>query len=167
MEGRCGGWTLGIDCFNHPFFREMLTQKSSFRGEGSDMTSCTSWDWMHDLSVFSSLSQGVFSSGFFVYNGNVSGCFWFFHIQPPPDFDPQNKLQLGSKLESNKASPWHGISHLFPSSWWLNQPIWKICSSKWLHLPQFSGWTYKIFELPPPQVFLFWVTKNTWGAKVL
>ena len=26
------------------------------------------------------------------------------------------------------------------SSWWLNQPIWKICSSKWVHLPQFSGW---------------------------
>ena len=22
------------------------------------------------------------------------------------------------------------------SSWWLNQPIWKICSSKWVHLPQ-------------------------------
>ena len=21
-------------------------------------------------------------------------------------------------------------------SWWLNQPIWKICSSKWVHLPQ-------------------------------
>ena len=21
-------------------------------------------------------------------------------------------------------------------SWWLNQPLWKICSSKWIHLPQ-------------------------------
>ena len=30
------------------------------------------------------------------------------------------------------------------SSWWLNQPpIWKIFSSKWVHLPQFSGWTNK------------------------
>ena len=28
-------------------------------------------------------------------------------------------------------------------SWWLNQPIWKICSSNWVHLPQFSGWTSK------------------------
>ena len=28
------------------------------------------------------------------------------------------------------------------SSWWLNQPIWKICSSKWVHLPQFSGWKF-------------------------
>ena len=27
------------------------------------------------------------------------------------------------------------------SSWWLNQPIWKICSSKWVeNLPQSSGW---------------------------
>ena len=26
------------------------------------------------------------------------------------------------------------------------QPIWKICSSKWVHLPQGSGWKYKIFE---------------------
>ena len=25
------------------------------------------------------------------------------------------------------------------SSWWLNQPIWKICSSKWVHLPQIFG----------------------------
>ena len=27
--------------------------------------------------------------------------------------------------------------------WWLNQPSWKICSSKWVHLPQFSGWRFK------------------------
>ena len=29
------------------------------------------------------------------------------------------------------------------SGWWLNQPNSKICSSKWVHLPQFSGWTLK------------------------
>ena len=29
------------------------------------------------------------------------------------------------------------------TSWWLNQPSWKICSSKWVHLPQFSGWTFQ------------------------
>ena len=38
------------------------------------------------------------------------------------------------------------------SSWWLNQPLWKICSSKWVHLPQGSGWKQKIFELPPPSL---------------
>ena len=37
------------------------------------------------------------------------------------------------------------------SGWWLNQPIWKICSSNWVHLPQFSGRKFqKIIELPPP-----------------
>ena len=38
------------------------------------------------------------------------------------------------------------------TGWWLNQPIWKIWSSKWVHLPQFSGWKLKIFELPPPDL---------------
>lgn len=38
-------------------------------------------------------------------------------------------------------------------------PIWKICSSKWVHFPQFLGWSWKIFELPPPRR-LFWT--ETW-----
>ena len=43
-------------------------------------------------------------------------------------------------------------SSLKVSSWWLfTNPIEKY-ESKWVHLPQFSGWKYKIFELPPPQV---------------
>ena len=25
------------------------------------------------------------------------------------------------------------------TSWWLNQPLWKVCSPKWVHLPQFFG----------------------------
>ena len=28
-------------------------------------------------------------------------------------------------------------------SWWLNQPLWKICSSKWVHLSQFLGWKFQ------------------------
>ena len=41
--------------------------------------------------------------------------------------------------------------HRNPSlSWWLNQPIWKICSSKLHHLPQKIGMKIpEIFELPP------------------
>ena len=30
-------------------------------------------------------------------------------------------------------------------------PIWKICSSKWVHLPQGSGWKLKKNYLKPPQ----------------
>ena len=29
--------------------------------------------------------------------------------------------------------------HFSSSSWWLNQPLWKICSSKWVHLPPIFG----------------------------
>ena len=46
------------------------------------------------------------------------------------------------------------------SSWWLNQPSWKICSSNWVHLPQVSGWkTSKIIELPPPgsDISVYWL----------
>ena len=28
------------------------------------------------------------------------------------------------------------MKEILVTSWWLNQPIWKICSSKWVHLPQ-------------------------------
>ena len=31
------------------------------------------------------------------------------------------------------------------------QPIWKICSSNWVHLPQFSGWKFQKYLKPPPR----------------
>ena len=34
------------------------------------------------------------------------------------------------------------------TGWRLNQPIWKICSSKWVHLPQFSGWKFQNLTEP-------------------
>ena len=35
-------------------------------------------------------------------------------------------------------------------TWWLNQPIWRICSSKWVHLPPIFGVKIpKYFGLPP------------------
>ena len=43
--------------------------------------------------------------------------------------------------------------HLYwksPTSWWLNQPLWKICSSKWESSPRFGVKKPNIFELPPP-----------------
>ena len=38
------------------------------------------------------------------------------------------------------------------SGWWF-QPIWKICSSKWVHLPPTRCEHKKMFELPPPSDF--------------
>ena len=40
--------------------------------------------------------------------------------------------------------------HQQQSSWWLNQPIWKICSSNWIISPRFGVKIKKTFELPPP-----------------
>ena len=37
-----------------------------------------------------------------------------------------------------KPPPPQKKKHEF-TSWWLNQPLWKICSSTWVHLPQVSG----------------------------
>ena len=50
---------------------------------------------------------------------------------------------LKFKMESQYCKWFLEVFFLFPiffSSWWLNQPIWKICSSNWIHLPQSSGW---------------------------
>jgi len=50
-----------------------------------------------------------------------------------------------------KSAPWFfrtwklmhfQVSKLL-TSWRLNQPLWKICSSKWVHLRQFSGWKFQ------------------------
>ena len=55
------------------------------------------------------------------------------------------------------------------TGWWLNQPLWKICSSKWVHLPQVGGenkkWNHqlakidqnrpKVLELNKPWTNLF------------
>ena len=56
---------------------------------------------------------------------------------------------------------------IHPRSSWSFQPIWKIWSSKWVHLPQGRDEHTKIFELPPPSsnrlffkknrgIFVFW-----------
>ncbi len=36
------------------------------------------------------------------------------------------------------------------SSWWLNQPIWKICSSNWIISPGIGGKIKKYLRKPPP-----------------
>ena len=57
-----------------------------------------------------------------------------------------NTLQRSYEFELRKSvSEWI-------TSWWLNQPIWKMCSSQiGFIFPQFSGWKLKKIELPPPR----------------
>ena len=45
-------------------------------------------------------------------------------------------------FEPNKWPNWKGTSSSKPpclSGWWLNQPIWNICSSKWEKFPKIVG----------------------------
>ena len=45
-------------------------------------------------------------------------------------------------------------SRFCPTRWWLNQPIWKICSSNWVHLPQIGVKINKNMKPPPSPVFM-------------
>ena len=50
------------------------------------------------------------------------------------------------------------------TSWWLNQPLWKICSSTWIIFPQFSGWKFpKIFENCHYRKKMSPKTSSKWG----
>ena len=53
------------------------------------------------------------------------------------------------------SGPFFQTVNWWHTSWWLNQPIWKICEpSNWIMKPQGSGWKYKMFELPPPRWYI-------------
>ena len=65
------------------------------------------------------------------------------YTQPRYAFGKASCVTSPSKgSKGSKVSARNGKNSKCLSSWWLNQPIWKICSSKWVHLPQGSGWTY-------------------------
>ena len=55
---------------------------------------------------------------------------------PASSVRPQHAALPGQCLK--KCISWKCLES--SSSWWLNQPIWNIWSSNWVHLPQFSGW---------------------------
>ena len=79
------------------------------------------------------------------------------HLDRAKELDLPEEHPLGNNISpahifTVRAFKSHGTScgQTFPSrctgciqtiaSWWLNQPLWKICSSNWVHLPQSSGW---------------------------
>ena len=71
-----------------------------------------------------------------------------------------------------RHSNWKGKSVSKPSfsgsmltSWWLNQPIWKICSSNWIISPS-RGENEKYLKPPVSYVklsFCVTISKNNWG----
>ena len=97
----------------------------------------------------------------------LAACFWpcpafpeerFFHIKLVeilplgPTIGPQGKLppHVGSQILDpfgGSSGPYKDGSSTF-TSWWLNQPIWKICSSKWIISPG-RGENKKYLKPPP------------------
>ncbi len=50
--------------------------------------------------------------------------------------------------------------YIILSSWWLNQPLWKICSSNWVHLPQIGVKIKNIWN----HHLAMWYFKLTWDS---
>ena len=50
------------------------------------------------------------------------------------------------------------------SSWWLNQPIRKICSSNWIIFPKVRDDFFSFNELPTPRYFLGGKRGISWGG---
>ena len=50
---------------------------------------------------------------------------------------------------TNPPTPLNQPLKLKVSCWLVDQPIWNICSSKWVHLPHVSGWKFKKYLKPP------------------
>ena len=147
--------------FKHPFFREMLTQKSATSGGGKGRAW---WDWMHDLSAFSSLSQGVFPV-VFCLQWRIYWMFLVFsHPAPPPHQNPTKKhvklnlLRFGPpKNHYQQTTHWHGIAHLFSLVGGWTNPSEKYARQNG-NLPQIGVKIQNIWNHHPG--FLFSVTKT-------
>ena len=80
-------------------------------------------------------------------------------LAPSRRTSPQRVAEFGKCLREG-ATPWAFVQY-FPC-WWLNQPLWKICTSKRVHLPQFSGENKNIWGTPPPSYLNFSHNQYTW-----
>ena len=89
--------------------------------------------------------------GPFETNGPV-GDFWRSLPYPPKKTEgmsPQ-KVPVSTSVAVRGSCVRTFREQLSWSSWWLNQPIWNICSSNCIISPGFRVKIKKIFELPPP-----------------
>ena len=78
----------------------------------------------------------LLQEGIFRFHVGFHGCTWTTNT-------PKHSMGLGVLCISPTNLPTKKKTTLksckTKTGWWLNQPIWKICSSKWVHLPQGSG----------------------------
>ena len=69
--------------------------------------------------------------------------------------DTSDEIWPGQTVLGRVPNEWQrkidqNVQDIYCYSWWLNQPIWKIQTSKWLYPPQFEGWKFKKNGKPPP-----------------
>ena len=90
--------------------------------------------------------------------GVLCGLFWvcilWWRIRSPTDLrDTANKRQeLGIDIETRTCPERIWWQHY--AGWWLNQPIWRICSSNWVNIfPNFRD-EHKKYVKPPPTMDL-------------
>ena len=88
-----------------------------------------SWIFSH---VGKKSAIDIYSRGSLFFNF----CFWF-----------GTSTKGGETLELVLTNVWLVKLCELWSSWWFFE---KICSSKWVHLPQVSGWKFQIYLKPPP-----------------
>ena len=88
-------------------------------------------------------ATGVFQGEIIEFLGN-SSILGFLMLDNWNILESNGITQVPSPQKSAESM---GISN-YLASWWLNQPLWKICSSKWVHLPQFSGWKFQKYLKP-------------------
>ena len=113
-------------------------------------------------------------------------CFW---EAPPVEFPLQKGrsscsttrctfsrklLCFGPCEKYEKNHPWKNQWE-WQAGWWLNQPIWKICSSKWVHLPQIGVkikniWDHhlaRMFQAKTTSLSGFLPRKNCWATTLV
>ena len=79
-----------------------------------------------------------------------------FNLAAATAFLAWNSYQ-GWRCRSEKSffgwDTWFLLSYKSSTSWWLNEPIWKICSSNWIICS--SRGENKKYLKPPPSIFLY------------
>ena len=76
--------------------------------------------------------------------------FWCLSLLVSPTWMTYSPPKWNKKTVDGRSQHSPGFGRIFMSSWWLNQPSWKICASQsWGSFPQGSGRKFKKYLKPP------------------